>query len=350
MGKVNFEDFYNALHPDDKKGATGVLELIIKDKNGRVIDHVIEKNIIKIPAKEMLSHRLPSSEIWDPTANGGSGDWVNTELDENEEFAARYILLGASFDENQTPIGTDDERYYSRDTVTGQFIPVRLSPAADFGGGLINAIPIKEPDRPLKRIETVSFKNTYQPSGNPLLDSSVRAENNIVVLETVIRTDEYNGFSDTANDLFLITEVALAGGHRFEEVPSCDLVPTELFLRGNEGTDGIHTAVPVIANGTNIVTIDPTEPTSTVAMFKKGDTIKLVNRSGIQDDHTLLDQINPFYLVVDSNGGRDLELDRVPVDSNGSPISGNVGTFRNTLRIFSHRILSSPVRKSSSLK
>ncbi len=61
-----------------------------------------------------------------------------------------------------------------------------------------------------------------------------------------------------------------------------------------------------------------------------------------------LDQVTSYYLVLSqSAGGRDLQLDRVPTDSDQNPIVGPVGVFKNTLRIFSHRILSTPVKKTS---
>jgi hypothetical protein len=92
MNDITVQEFYDALDPDLKKGATGIIEFIIKDKNGNVVDHHIEKNVIKIFAKEMLAHRLPSSEVWDPEANGGAGDWVANGIDPTEEFAARSMI------------------------------------------------------------------------------------------------------------------------------------------------------------------------------------------------------------------------------------------------------------------
>lgn len=346
-------EIYEALSPDEKKGAVGILEFIIKDRNGVEIDRIIEKNIVKIFAKEMLSHRLPGSEIWDPAADGGSGAWVSSDVDPEDEFAARYILFGASFDDDGSPLGSEDTRYYVQDPVTGQFTPIRLSPSATNDGGLINAIPLTEPDKPLKRVERISFNNTYQPTGSPLVDGDVRAMNNILVVETTLETDEYNGFSGTSGDFFTITEVALAGGRRLENIGQCGLVPKDLFLEGVLGgtTSGdCETSVAAIANGTNIVSIDPSEPSSSVALFKTGDQIKLVNRGGTQEDHTTLNQINPYYLITGTSGGRDLELDRVPVDTNGAAITGNVGVFRDTLKIFSQRILSTPVQKSESFE
>lgn len=353
----NAIDIYNNLGPEDKNGgAVGVIELIIKDINGNVIDTIVEKNVIKIFAKEMLSHRLPSQQIWDSAANGGSGGWVDSNVDSDEEFAVRYILFGASFDENGAPLGTNDDRFYQIDSVTGQAVPVRLTPAATNDGGMINAIPIIEPDRPLKRVESIGFNNTYQPTGNPLVDGDVRSINNIVVFETILKTDEYNGFSNTASDFFTITEIALAGGKKFDSVAQCGLVPRDLFLEGVEqsatgtASDLNELSVSAIANGTNIISIDSSEPSSSVSLFKTGNQIKIVNRRGTQDNYNDINQINSHYLIVGSTGGRDLELDRVPVNSNGEALTGDIGIFRDTLKLFSHRILSTPVQKSSSFE
>lgn len=352
MNNLSIAEIYDGLSPDEKKGAVGIVEFIVKDKSGKIINHIVDKNIIKIPAKEMLSHRLPSSEIWDPTANGGAGAWTDSNLDPDEEYAARYILFGASFDSDGTPIGTDDTRYYEQDSVTGQYVPIRLSPAATNSGGLINAIPITEPDRPLKRIESITYDNTYQPTGSPLVDSDVRALNNVLKLETVLNTDEYNGFSGTESDFFTITEVALAGGRKFGAVGQCGLIPRDLFLEGLSqvtGTDGdFEISVAGTANGTNTITIETSEPTSAVSLFKTGDQIKIVNRNGTQDSYTTLNQVNPYYLITSASGGRDLTLDRVPVDNNGQVLTGNIGIFKDTLKIFSQRILSTPVTKSNS--
>lgn len=348
-------DIYETLSPDEKRGTVGIIEFIIKDRNGNIIDKIIDKNVIKIFAKEMLSHRLPSSEIWDSDANGGIGGYVPSGIDENEEFAARYILFGASFDEDGTPLGSNDTRYYTTDAVTGLSVPIRLTPAATDDGGLINAIPITEPDSPLKRIENISFNNTYQPTGSPLLDGDVRPINNILVVETVLKTDEYNGFTNTSGDFFTVTEVALAGGRRFEAVGQCGLDPKDLFLEGvSGGTDATNgefeTSIASIANGTNIVSIDALEPASSVALFKTGDQVRLVNRGGTQDSYTTLNQVNSHYLITGTSGGRDLELDRTPTDSSGAALTGDIGVFRDTLKIFSHRILSTPVQKSDSFE
>jgi hypothetical protein len=177
----------------------------------------------------------------------------------------------------------------------------------------------------------------------------------MVQLETVLRINEYNGFGVTDNDIFTITEVALAGGHKFDTVGSCNLTPSDLFLIGVPPSTGStagdeHVAVAVVTNGTNVVTISDSEPTSSLTAFKEGGQIKLVSRGGTQSDHDTLNQVNPYYLVTEYNGGRDLVLDRVPVDDQNNPLTGDAGVFDASLRLFSHRILSFPVQKSANFE
>jgi hypothetical protein len=330
------------------RGAKGIIEIIIRDKRGNVVEHYFEPNIVKIFAKEMLAHRLPASEIWDVNANSGSGGWVASEIDVTEEFAARYILFGASFDENGVALDTNDPRYYTIDETTGQPVPIRLSPGADYDGGLINAIPLSEPARPLKRIEAVGFQATFQPAGNPLLQSDVRGMNNIVTLQTTLRLNEYNGLGVTESDFFTITEIALAGGKKFDAIGQCDCDPRTLFLQGattgSTGTSGVSTPIPATANGNDVVTLDAEYADA----VKEGDQIKLVGSSDTAGEETI-SQVTPFYLVISkAAGGRDCQLDRVPVHSGtNSPIIGNVGVYRDTLRLFSHRILNAPIKKSA---
>lgn len=324
-----------------KRGARGVIEFIIKDRRGNIIERRIEKNIVKIFAKEMLSHRLPSSQVWDPNSN----TWVNTNRDPNEEFSARYIIFGASFDENGVPLDSNDGRYYTVDPVTGSIIPIRLGPGAEFGGGLINAIPIAEPNRPLKRVENISYEATYQPSGSPLVNPDVRAMNNIVVLETTLRPEEYNGFGLTSSDFFTITEVALIGGRKFDLIGSCECDPKKLFLEGPSGSAG-GAPLKCIANGSDVISIDPSE--TDVDLIKEGDQIKIVGIGDSAGATDSIQQVTPFYLVLSKAvGGRDVQLDRTVVDINNTPITGVIGVYRDTLRIFSHRILSAPIKKSS---
>lgn len=326
--------------------AKGEIEFIFKDRNGVVIDRYVEPNIVKIFAKEILSHRMPFSKVWDPTAGTGSGAWVPSGIDSFEEFAPKYILLGASFDSNHIPLDSNDPRYYIKDPVTGQFVPITLTPGADFQGELINAIPLSEPDRPLKRIEAIKFIPTYQPAGTPLLQSDVRAMNNIVTLETTLKLDEYNGFGLTSSDYFTITEVALAAGKEVDFCPSaCNKTPRDLFLDGNSD----DTAQLASASGTSVITLDPS--VVDVDLIKEGDQIKIVDITGSENATEPLGQINPFYLVMHKAvGGRDIQLDRVPVTLSNVPIVGPIGVYRDTLRIFSHRILSSPVKKSNNFE
>lgn len=336
MVGLNLRDRYNY------KEYKGEIEFIFKDRNGNIVDTIIEPNIVKIFAKEIISHRIPHSKVWDRTANSGTGAWVQNTVDPDEDLSVKYILFGASFDDNGVPLDTNDPRYYTVDPVTQIAVPIRLQPGADFGGGLINAIPIAEPDRPLKRIENVDFEATYQPAGTPQLQGDVRAMNNIVLLETTLLQDEYNGFglSGTEGDFFTITEVALAGGAELGAVSNCECDPKKLFLEGDSGT-----ALSATASGTDIITLDATVVDPDI--IREGDQIKIVAAGGTADSSDTLDQVTPFYLVVSKvPGGRDVQLDRVPATSDQTPITGSIGVFKDTLKIFSHRILSSPIKKT----
>lgn len=335
MAKLSVNDKYNNYK--------GEIEFIWKDRSGNVVHRHIEENIVKIYAKETLAHRVGHSKIWDPNANSGTGAWVATPVDPIEDLSIKYILFGASFDDNGIPLDTEDPRYYQIDPITQTPVPLRLQPGANYDGGLINAIPIAEPDRPLKRIENVAFEATYQPAGTPQLQDDVRAMNNIVLFETTLRQEEYNGFglSGTDGDFFTITEVALAAGRELAEVGACECDPKKVFLDGDDG--GI--ALPATANGTDTITLDST--TSNIDLIQEGDSIKIIAQGGTSGEDDTLNQVSPYYLVVGKTaGGRDIQLDRVPSDINQTPLSGPVGVFKNTLRIFSHRILSTPVKKT----
>lgn len=335
--KLNLTDNYREYR--------GEIEFIFKDKLGNVVKRHVEPNIVKIFAKEILAHRLAHSKVWDRTANSGTGAWVTNPVDPNEEFSAKYILLGASFDSGGVPLDTNDSRFYTIDPVTQIAVPIRLTPGADFEGGLINAIPIAEPDRPLKRIENVDFEPTYQPAGTPQLQADVRPMNNIVLLETTLLQEEYNGFnlSGSGGDAFTITEIALAGGRELDVVGSCECDPKKLFLEGDD--QGV--ALPALASGTDIITLDPSV-VADLDLIKAGDQIKIGALGGTAESDDDLGQVTPYYLVLSkAAGGRDIQLDRVVADSSQNPISGPVGVLRDTLRIFSHRILSTPVRKTS---
>lgn len=330
----NFKDLYNM------RDFKGQIEFIFKDRNGNILHRFIEPNVIKIFAKEIISHRLGHSRVWDPDADSGLGAWVTSTVDIDEDFSVKYIFFGASFDENGIPLGSNDTRFYTQDPATDEFIPNRLGVGADFDGGLINAIPIAEPDRPLKRVERIDFEPTYQPAGTPLLQSDVRAVNNIVIYETTIRPDEYNGFGLTDSDFFTITEVALAAGKELDAVGKCECTPRELFLEG----DSSGTSLLASTTGGSTITLDSSAP---VDLIKEGDQIMIVSPGGTSKDLDELDQVSPFYLVISKSAtGRDMELDHVPVDNNNNPLTGDVGVFRDTLRIFSARILSVPVTKS----
>jgi hypothetical protein len=312
----------------------GEIEFEYRDaKTGEIIDVKREPNIVKIFAKEIMSHTVTHNKVWDPDADAGVGAWVDGE--NFDDFSLKYILLGASFDENGVPLDVNDTRYYTQDEVTGLFQPVKLMPGAEYDGGLINAIPIDEVNnRPLKRIERVYFEPTYQPAGTPLLQSDVRAMNNILVVETVLRPDEYNGFGLVESDHFTITEVALSAGIELGSISDCDILPRDLFL------DGPYAAT---ATGGDVVTLaDPTAASN----IAKGDQIKIEPAGTGEGD----EQISPYYLVLDkSEFGSDLTLDRTPIE-NASAISGDVNVWKDTLRIFSHRVLSTPAKKSSSFE
>jgi hypothetical protein len=321
----------------------GEIEIIIKDVHGRTIEHNRTHNIVKIGAKEILAHRLPYDKIWDPNANSGAGAWVANGLNVGD-YAPKYILFGASFDSNGAALDTTDSRYYTTDPITGLTIPITLGVGAEYEGGLVNAVPISNPGRPLKRVESIYFQPTYQPAGTPLIQNDVRAMNNIVVLETTLTKDEYNGFGQTDTDYFTITEVALAGGRELDDtdIGTCECDPKVLFLQG-KASDG--TAISANASGTSTITIDPTD-IADVDVISAGDQIKIV---GWNDTATgTLSQINDHYLVLSKlNGGSDISLDRTPVDADGNAITGQIGIFRDSLRIFSHRILKVPFKKSS---
>lgn len=348
MSEITFNEQYglrNTKHGPEH-AYRGEIELIFKSaKTGQVLDTYRQPNIVKIFAKEILAHRIAHTKVWDPNGGSGSGAWVDSGIDSDNDLAVKYILLGASFDENGAPLDAADTRYYTQDSVTNAYIPKRLGVGAEYSGGLINAIPISEPNRPLKKIERVFFESSYQPAGTPLLQSDVRAMNNILVLETTLRKDEYNGFGLTDSDYFTITEIALAGGKEFDSVGSCECDPNAVFSEGR--TDG--SAITVTANGTSTVTIDSGD-SAFVDVIKEGDQVRLVSAETTAGADSTLDLVTPYYLVMSKAvGGSDIVLDRAVVDSNGDPITGDLGIFKSSLRIFSHRLLKVPFKKSADI-
>lgn len=344
MTDINFEDQYGySVGPRGRvyKSCQGEIEFIIKDKHGRIIDNIRQPNIVKIFAKEILSHRLPYSKVWDRNANSGAGGWVAHDID-IDEYAAKYICFGASFDNNGVPLDAEDERFYIRDSITGGYTPISLGVGAEYDGGLINPITLAEPTRPLKRIERIFYESSYQPSGTPLLQPDVRAINNVVVLETTLLTDEYNGFGLTTNDFFTITEVALVGAAEVNSIGSCNCAPRDLFLTGDATGIGFQAS----ASGTTTVTLDSTA--TNIDDIKEGDQIKITELDSTAAEDAIVNQVNPYYLVINKAvGGRDIVLDRVPVDADNVPITGDIGIYRDGFKIFSHRVLRSPVKKSS---
>ncbi len=322
----------------------GEIEFIIKDKHGRVVERIVQPNIIKIFSKEIIAHRICPSEIWDPDASSGAGAYIPSDVDPDEDFSVKYIMFGASYDDDGLPLDTTDERFYTVDEVTGNSIPLKLEPGAHYEGGLINAIPISEPDRPLKRIEAIDFEDSYQPAGTPFISDDVRDINNVVVFETTLRSDEYNGLGTTGSDYFTLTEVALVGGKQLDSVGACDCDPHTLFLEGSSDGD----ALKIAFTGGDVVTIDSTESDADLEKIRAGDQIKIVDLGDTAGDTVELDQESPFYLVLSKSAtGRELTLDRTPVDVNNTPLTGTAGIFRDTMRIFSHRILRTPVKKSA---
>lgn len=323
------------------KACQGEVEFIVKDKHGREIDRHREHNIVKIFAKEILAHRVPYSKVWNPNANSGAGGWVSHNVD-IEEFAVKYIAFGASFNENGTPLDSADTRFYSPDSVVGGYSPINLGVGAEYDGGLVNPVPISEPNRPLKRIERIYFESSYQPSGTPLLQADVRAMNNVLVVETTLLKDEYNGFGLTDSDFFTLTEVALVGAAETGSVGACECPPRDIFLTGDGGANSFD----ALASGASTVSLDPTAVN--IDDIKEGDQIKIVARDSTSEEDSNLNQLNPYYLVVSkATGGRDITLDRVPVDVDNVALTGDIGILRDGFKIFSHRILKTPVKKSS---
>lgn len=251
-------------------------------------------------------------------------------------------MFGASYDAEGNPLDTADTRYYTNDTISGGTIPVNLGPGAEYDGGLINAIPISEPSRPLKRVERIYWEPSYQPAGTPLLQDDVRAINNVLVLETTLRKDEYNGFGITASDFFTLTEVALVAAAEVDLLGNCELNPRDIFLTGN------ISGLPQLASANGTATLNLSLSETEVDHIKEGDQVKIVEVDSTASADQTLNQVNPYYLVVSkATGGRDIILDRVPVDTDGNPLSGDVGIFRDGFKIFSHRILKTPFKKSS---
>jgi len=361
MNTMNFSEQYGE-HPIKGPYRTyrGELEFEIRDVRGRTIEKIKQPNIVKIFAKEILSHRLCYSKVWDPTGGTGSGEWVTHSID-IDESAVKYICFGASFDTNGTPLDQADARYYAYDSITGAYVPVALNSGTDNSsignaqtqllrnGSLINPIPVSEPSRPLKRIERIYFQPSYQPAGSPLVENdgpNVRAINNIVVFETTLEKDEYNGFGTTASDYFTLTEVSLVGAAEIGSIGTCDCDPRMLFLTGS--VDG--NPIKAIFNDSATISLDPSVLNPDV--IKEGDQIQLQSYDSTKNNPDFLGQLNPFYLVVNKQiGGRDITLDRTPTNSDGTilmPNSGNtIGIYRDGFKMFSQRILTTPIKKSS---
>jgi len=320
------------------KDLSGYVHIIVRDAaTGEIVWDNIDKNIIKIFAKESLAHAIVPANLWDPVGS----TWIPNGLD-LELYRPRYIVFGAAFDDNLQPISGIDSRYYQADQINGGFQPIQLTPGANNGGGLINAVPIASPQRPLKRVERVYFEPSYQPAGSPLLYDDVRAINNVVVFETVLKSNEYNGLTTNSGDFLTITEVALVAAPEQPLVGACECDPKTIFLTG----DASGLAFNTIAASGSTITLDP--GVINVNDIKEGDQIKIVAVGSAPDTTDILNQPNPYYLVVNKAvGGHDITLDRTPVTAGNIPLTGSIGVLRDTFRMFSHRILSSPVKKSS---
>jgi len=327
----------------------GIVEIEFRDRHGNILDTYVDPNLVKIFAKEIISHRLVN-QVWDPTGGtSGTGAWVDSGTDPDDLYSLKYMLLGASFDDDGTPLDSDDSRFYTTDPVTGLATPVSLGVGADNLGDLINPIPIAEPDRPLIRIESQSFESTYQPAGTPLLQSDVRSIGNTLVLEATISIDEYNGFSGSEGDFFTLTEVGLAAGPQLTTVGACECTPRQLFLDGTTETDGAISPLPIIASGTDTVSL--ADSVTDLDLIQEGDQVMIVSSDSTNKSLDTLTQITPFYEVIaKSTTGRDIQLDRVPLDSGGVALSGTLGIYKDTLRLFSHLILSTPVRITSNIE
>lgn len=336
---INLTDSYGKIRTPRgiESALKGEIEFIVRDINGKELSKHREQNIVKIFAKEILSHRLIHSKVWDPD----SETWVSHSI-ETDKFSPKYIVLGASFDADGNPLNTSDTRYYTLDTVTGGYVANTLTTGAEYDGGLINAIPISEPYRPLKRIERIYFESSYQPSGTPLLQDDIRAINNIVVFETTLRKGEYNGFGLTGSDYFTITEVALVGAPELSDpIGACECNPRDLFLTPT-------TPMLATANGGATITLDASVDAT---YLQEGDQIKIVAANTTAAADSILSQVNPYYLITTkAASGRDVTLDRVPKDSDNNALTGDIGVFKDDFRIYSHRILKSPTRKSDNVE
>ncbi len=410
---------------DSFKTLRGEIEILTKDVNGNVISSFRQPNLIKASAKEILA-KMVTNRIW----NGVQ--WEDN--DTNEEFELKYFLFGASFDENYAALGSSDPRFYTVNQLTNAITPIQLSPGGDY---LINPIPLRESENlPLKRIESMTWEASYQPSDTPYLNSDVRPMNNVLVLGTTIKPFEYNGLD--SNGYFTITEIALASGKEIDSDAASELtgssrtiaqcLPEHVFLEG-VGESSINQVIGSISGNTfsidpsvadpdsikigdkvlivqrsinaeitapssgNVISILPADAANLLsyiggsvpvdgapAAVDVGGALNLIKITAINtgtgevtfvkqttlgqdelgglavsisdsifvENYNLLDQTNPWYLVMSKQvGGRDVVLDRTPKDSDNVEVSGPAGIYRSTNRLFAHRILNAPVTKSS---
>lgn len=325
----------------DTNSVNGFVHITIKNtKTGEIVSDTIEQNVIKAFAKEVFAHSIIPNKIWDPITDA----WVNHGI-ETDLYKIRYMTFGASFDENGEPLGGLDTRYYIPNNITGGFDPIRLNAGINNDGDLINPIPISYPSRPLKKIEKIYFTPSYQPSGNPIIFDDIRAINNVVVFQTTLRSDEYNSLSSTGGDYLTITESQLVAAPEISGNTICDCSPRNLFLNGDSNGlafDAVTSSSQTITLATEVVNVND---------IKEGDQIKIVQQGSTPDTQNIVGQVNPYYLVVSKQvGGRDITLDRTPVNSNGDVLNGSIGVLKDDYKVFSHRILRAPFKKSETFE
>ena len=119
-----------------------------------------------------------------------------------------------------------------------------------------------------------------------------------------------------------------------------------LFLTGDASGNPLRT----IFNGTSTISLDPSVVDPDV--IKEGDQIQIQSFSSDKSSPDFINQVNPFYLVISkSPGGRDIVLDRTPTTSDTNVLvpgtDGIIGIYRDGFKMFSHRVLTTPIKKSS---
>jgi hypothetical protein len=326
----------------DSNRVDGFVHITVKDVNsGEIVSDTVEKNVIKVFAKEVFAKSIIPNKIWDPILSQWVDHSINTDL-----FKVRYMTFGASFDENNEPIAGLDTRYYTENFATGGFDPIKLDAGINNDGDLINPIPISYPSRPLKKIEKIYFTPSYQPAGSPLIYDDIRAINNVVVFQTTLRSNEYNSLSSTGGDFLTITESQLVAAPEVSDFSACDCNPRKLFLSGDNNGLAFDA---VVTQGSQTITL--AQDVVDVNRIREGDQIKIVQQGTNTDEVAEFPQVNSYYLVINKqDGGRDITLDRSPTDNNGNFINGVVGILKDDYKVFSHRILRAPFKKNETFE